>query len=181
MSYKHIKKNNTTQKKAKTHRISSELMTSKRFNEIIALCQQTPDLTDQDRYMYGYALLQTQQYIDALIALWPLYKKASPRLQEDCTSIASHILSDADLLSPTSLSTDTLQTLFLVAQHLMPKHPRCHQLKQALLDRLWIEGHYETLERILKSMQGDSPDVWIENASKLAFFQPKKKLSGGTF
>ncbi|HBI21981.1 MAG TPA: hypothetical protein DDY37_05280 [Legionella sp.] len=178
MSYKHIKKKNTTQKITKPHCISSELMAGKRFNEIITLCQQTPELTHQDRYMYGYSLLQTQQYTDALIVLWPLYKKASPLLQEDCTSIALHIFSEEHFLSLTSLSTDALHALFLIANHLMPEHPRCHQLKQTLLDRLWIEGNYETLERILRSMQGESPSLWIENASKLAFFQPKKKLSG---
>ena len=178
MSYKQIKKKHTTQKQTKAHRISSELIAGKRFNEIIALCKQTSELTHQDRYMYGYSLLQTQQYTDALIALWPLYKKGNPLLKEDCTSIALHIFSDAHFLSPTSLSTDTLHTLFLVANHLMPEHPRCHQLKQTLFDRLWFDGDYETLERLLRSMQNEHPSVSIENASKLAFFQPKKKLSG---
>lgn len=177
MSYKKIKK---VQKQKVTHLISPDLIKNKRFDDVIKQLNDKTELTNQDRYLYGYSLLQTQQHLNALIALWPLASsKKQAILLNDCATIAHHVVNDEDLLSSESLSEDALHTLFLAVRTLDPQNPVCNTLKQRLCTSLWHNSNHEKLECILKSAKGKKSVFLVENLGKLAFFQAGSKLTGG--
>lgn len=176
MSYKRGKK--TSQKQKCAHLIPSELIRDKRFVEIVNRVNDGDELTKRDRYIYGYSLLQTQRNLEALVQLWPLAAKEHAKLQEDCAIIAKHVFADEGLLCSAHLSDDALYTLFLVVKSLAPQSVAYYVIKQRLFDTLWQQGHFEKLERVLKSSKEEFPSILIENLSKLDFFQANRKLSG---
>jgi len=175
MKYKHRKNN---QKKPLSHAIPPQLIKDKQFAEIITIANRQSELTVQDRYLYGYALLQTQQKLAALITLWPLAAKNQTQLYEDCAVIARDVFNQDIASSLSDLSEKELHILFLAAQTLAPHSLTYHTIKQHLCNLLWDKKEYEKLEHLLKSSKEKSLSIFIENMSKLAFFQAEKKLSG---
>lgn len=176
MSYKKTKK---AQKPKIAHLVSHDLITSKRFDHVVTLLKDKTELTNHDRYLYGYSLLQTQQPLNALITLWPLASKKQNCLEDDCTAIADHVFEDDIFVTSAHLSEDELYTLFLAASTLNPKNSAYNAVKQRLFDSLWRNGNYEKLERILKSTKEKQSVSFVENLGKLAFHQAKSKLTGG--
>jgi hypothetical protein len=176
MRYTKMKK---AQKKKSSCSVSPDLIAGNRFEEIVTILTEKSELKNRDRYLYGYSLLRTQRKLESLIALWPL-AKSHPLLQKDCISIAAHVFKDENLLSSVQLSEEDLYILFLVVKNLIPQSQVCNTLKRRFFDFLWHQKNYEKLERILKSTKEAFSGILIENLSKLAFFQPEKKLIGNT-
>lgn len=166
------------QKSKSSHLISSDLIAGNHFKEIVKIFREKSELTNRDRYLYGYSLLRTQQKLESLVTLWPLVAKGHPKLQEDCATIAAHVFKEEDISSAAQLSEEALYTLFHAAKNLAPQSKIYSILKQRFFDFLWQKGDYEKLERILKSSKEEFSGVLIENLSKLAFFQSEKKLLG---
>lgn len=175
MSYKYKK---IPQKQKKSHLITDELIKDKRFAEIVKKFNEKSDLSNRDRYIYGYALLKMQQYLEALVNLWPLAAKGHTKLQEDCAVIAAHVFTDKDRLWSADLSDDKIYTLFLAGKNLVSQSVAYHALKQRLFNTLWQQGRFEKLEQILKSSKEESLGLLVENLSKLDFFQPNRKFVG---
>jgi len=173
------KKFNKAKLQKKTSLISIDHIKNNRFEEIIALLREKPELTRKDQYLYGYSLLRTKKYMDALIAFWPLAAKGHTKIQEDCTSIAAYVFKNEGLLSSLAyLSEDNLYILYQTAKNLFPKSQIYYHLRNHLFDALWQQRHYEKLERILKTSEDAFSSRLVENLSKLAFFQSEKKLLG---
>jgi len=176
MRYKQPKK---VSKQEVSHVVPHDLISGNRFNDIVTLLKGKTELSNRDRYLYGYSLLQIENELEALVALWPLASKNQIQLQEDCASIATHVFKDEQFLMSASLSDEALFTLWTSARHLIPKSHLYNTLKQRLFNSLWEKADYEKLERLIKDSKEDElPGSWVENLSKLAFFQPKSKLSG---
>lgn len=173
MRYKKIKN------KQKSHSIPTTLITDKKFNEIVNILNKKSELTNQDRYLYGYSLLRTQQQLESLITLWPLSAKGHTKIQEDCTVIAAHVFNDENFLSM-PLPDEALYTLFQVARNLAPHSLAYRTLQQRLFDSLWFKKDYEKLERTLKANKNEFSGIYVENLSKLAFFNPENKLISNT-
>ena len=167
------------QKQKIPHLISLDLIRGKHFKEIVNIVHEQSVLTNRDRYIYGYSLLQLQQNLQALVTLWPLAAKDHIKLQEDCAIIAAHVFKDEHFLATIEgLSEKTLYALFLIAQKLIPQTQVYAALKQHLFDLLWQKHDYEQLERILKASKKEWSGILVENLSKLVFFQPENKLVG---
>lgn len=132
--------------------IPLDLIKAKQFKKNIDLVNQKLLLTHRDRYLYGYSLFYTKQYLNALLTLWPLVTKGYSQLEEDCKSIVAHIFQDLNFLSKEQgLSEKNLYSLFVIVQNLMPQSSICTTLQKQLFDILWQKRDYEQLERNLKS------------------------------
>lgn len=177
MSYRQIKK---LHKQKKTSLVPPDLISGNRFDEIVTLLRDKTELTHNDRYLYGYSLLRTQQELASLITLWPLAAKGNTKLHEDCVSIAAHVFQDVRSLAAIQLSEEALYTLLLVARSLFPNSQVYSDLLQRYCNTLWQLGHYEKLEKILKSSKDNFSGILVENLSKLAFFQHINKLAVNT-
>ncbi len=183
MGYKKQKK--TLPLKA-THLISYDLIKNKRFEDIIALVQGKAEISNRDRYSYGYALLMTQQALASLLLLWPLAKKGpsailnASAIFNDCVAIATHVVNDERLFSSTPLSRETLYTLLQASTHLLPDHPATQIIKQRYFELLWLSQDYEALDHVLKTSSEKFSGFIVENLSKLDFFQPERKLNANT-
>jgi len=164
-------------KPKKSHVIANALIQNRNFVEIVSIASRAALLTNRDRYIYGYALLQTQNPAAALVNLWPLVAKGMIKLQEDCAVIATHVFANENLLLSMHLSDDAMQTLLLAGKNLAPQSAGYYALRQRLCDTLWHERQFEQLERILKSNKEDFSGILVENLSKLDFFQPNRKLA----
>ena len=158
--------------------IDHELLSNNNFAEIISILSRKPVFTSSEQYLYGYALLRTQQKVEALIALWPLASKGKVALQQDCAAIAAYVFNDLNLLSTLPLSDLALSILLSAASSLAPQSLAYKLLKQRLCNLLWQQGNYEKLGSILKMEQGVFSGVLVENLSKLAFLQSEKKMPG---
>jgi hypothetical protein len=176
MRYKKIKK---AQDKKSSCSVSPDLITGNRFEEIVNILTEKSELKNQDRYLFGYSLLHTQRKLESLIILWPL-AKGHPILQKDCASIAAHVFKDENLLSSVQLPEEDFYILFLAAKDLAPQSQVYNTLKRRFFNSLWQNENYEKLERILKSTKEEFSGIFVENLSKLAFFQSEKKLIGNT-
>jgi len=153
------------------------LVKNKRFKEIINLIHDTTILTNRDRYIYGYALFTMQQYLSALLTIWPLAAKNYPVLKRDCAHIAAKVFKDPDFLTKINeLPKEILHTLFVITNNLMPDSNILKILKQRLLAVLWEQRDYPLLERILKSDKKEISGLLVENLSKLMFVQAANKL-----
>lgn len=185
----HKQKPNLQKTKQKiTSFIPPELIKNNQFQDVISLVNEKlaiteptelTELSKRDRYLYGYSLLRTHQSVPALATLWPLAVNGPAELQNDCAVIATHVFNDPAFLSTSflsSLTAEMLLPLFFVAQNLMPQHQIYPRLKQHLFDVLWQNGEYEKLERLLKSCKEEFSETFVENISKLIFFQSEKKL-----
>ena len=177
MTYKKIKKRQQSQKSKTTHLISPELIKGKQFKEIGSRLQDVAELSDRDRYVYGYSLFHTGRFIDSLVILWPLVVKGHTVVQEDCTTLAHLIFKEEIDLSAISLSDEKLQTLVIAATSLMPLNPLVKSLEKQLFELLWLKNDYASLWRLFKNFKTNSFGILAENLSKLDFFQPEKKLS----
>lgn len=166
------------QKKLQSSIVSADLITGKQFKKIIDLLHSKKELTNRDRYLYGYALLSTQNNLEALITLWPLASKNQKKIQEDCAILAAHVFKEENSPLLVGLPEDALYILFHAARHLLPKNPVNRELKQWLIPLLWQAGNYEKLEHVIKSSVNEPTAISIETLSKLAFFQSEKKLPG---
>ena len=69
MTYKKIKKRQQSQKSKTTHLISPELIKGKQFKEIGSRLQDVAELSDRDRYVYGYSLFHTGRFIDQQLSV----------------------------------------------------------------------------------------------------------------
>ena len=137
------------QKQKIPHLISLDLIRGKHFKEIVNIVHEQSVLTNRDRYIYGYSLLQLQQNLQALVTLWPLAAKDHIKLQEDCAIIAAHVFKDEHFLATIEgLSEKTLYALFLIAQKLIPQTQVYAALKQHLFDLLWQKHDYEQVELV---------------------------------
>lgn len=169
------KKNSTKPKKSPV--ITDTLIQSRNFGEIVSIASRAALLTNRDRYIYGYALLQNQEPIAALVNLWLLVVKGAVKLQADCSAIAAYVFADGNLLLSASLSDEAMQILLLAGKSLAPQSAGYYALRKRLCDTLWQQRQFEQLERILKSNKEDFSGILVENLSKLDFFQPNRKLA----
>jgi hypothetical protein len=158
--------------------IDDALIINNNFAEIVNILSKKPVFTDHEQYLYGYALLRTQQKIEALITLWPLASKSQAALQEDCAAIAAYVFNDPNLLSTLPLSEVALTILLSAASNLAPQSSAYKIIKQRLYNLLWQQGNYEKLQHILKMGSEEFTGVLLGDLSKLAFLQAKQKFPG---
>jgi hypothetical protein len=169
-------------KKQANSSIPAEFVVNCRYDEVIKMAGRQPKLTRRDRYFYGYSLLKKEKTLQSLMTLWPLAKMDCPELQNDCTTIASHLLQDEAFLSALSTEVfpeETLSSLFSIARELLPDTPNYHIFVQRILHRFWQEKRYDKLENLLKSYSNNQIELFVENMGKLAFLQARKKIGSG--
>lgn len=158
--------------------VSPALYQGNQFKEIINLCADKKDLNTSDQYLYGYALFRQKQPLEALVVLWPLAQQGNQALKEDCRLLAQCVFQNRQLFESLSLSAQVLATLFSAANRLTPESPCLPVIQNKLLEALWLEGDYDSVERILKSSKAAFSGTLLENLGKLSFYQSVNKLSG---
>jgi hypothetical protein len=155
--------------------IDLDLIRQKRYAEISE--QYEPQrLTPASRYLYGYALLKTQAYWVALQIFWSLTAKAYPALKEECAQIIRGLVQDPRFTF-SGFSSEELVTLFTIADTLLEQGLRS-RVRTQLQVFLWQQAEYTCLERILKLSSEPRSGRWLENLSKVTFFQARQLVPG---
>jgi hypothetical protein len=148
--------------------IDRTLIQRKQYAEIVQRYQ-PHRLTPASRYLYGYALLQTQAYGAALQIFWSLVQ-AYPALKEECMSILHHVL-DEPRFTFSLFSSEELITLWTQVDSLDFTLGFKQKFRTELMIWLWQQSEYVLLERVLKLSSDIDAGSGLENLSKLTFLR----------
>lgn len=156
-----------------------ELIRNHKYHKIIEILSKVDLKSDSERYIYSYALFQANEYLSALINLWPLAKK-DLNLQKDCLELGMMLFKSQDFSA--AINDDkVLYMLLQIAKIKVPKAKIELKLQQKLFNLLWREKNYSQLENILKTYKKDKNGLLLENLSKVNFWQYEQKAPANVF